>query len=183
MSDVPTYVLEREFDAPRELVWKVWTDAELLPRWYGPGVETIVHHLEVKPGGLWLDEMRMGGGSHYERIEYTEVTPPERLIWLHSVCDADWSVTANPMVPDWPRVLLTTVTFDEDGGPHETAIDVGPARSQRRGDRRLRCGDGRPGPWVGRRHGADRGVADRDAGVSQAKREHGLSATRRDVVG
>ena len=116
MSDVPTYVLEREFDAPRELVWKVWTDAELLPRWYGPGVETIVHHLDVKPGGLWLDEMRMGGGSHYERIEYTEVTPPERLVWLHSVCDADWNVTANPMVPDWPRVLLTTVTFDEDGG-------------------------------------------------------------------
>ena len=130
MSDVPTYVLEREFDAPRELVWKVWTDAELLPRWYGPGVETIVHHLEVKPGGLWLDEMRMGGGSHYERIEYTEVTPPERLIWLHSVCDADWNVTANPMVPDWPRVLLTTVTFDEDGdrtrlrltwSPHESS--------------------------------------------------------------
>lgn len=130
MSDVPTYVLEREFDAPRELVWKVWTDAELLPRWYGPGVETIVHHLEVKPGGLWLDEMRMGGGSHYERIEYTEVTPPERLVWLHSVCDADWNVTANPMMPDWPRVLLTTVTFDEDGGrtrlrltwtPHEAS--------------------------------------------------------------
>lgn len=116
MSDVPTYVLEREFDAPRELVWKVWTDAELLPRWYGPGVETIVHHLEVKPGGLWLDEMRMGGGSHYERIEYTEVTPPERLVWLHSVCDADWNVAANPMMPDWPLVLLTTVTFDQDGG-------------------------------------------------------------------
>ena len=130
MSDVPMYVLEREFDAPRELVWRVWTDAELLPRWYGPGVETIVHHLEVKPGGLWLDEMRMGGGSRYERIEYTEVTPPERLVWMHSVCDADWNVTAGPMMPDWPRVLLTTVTFDEDGGrtrlrltwtPHEAS--------------------------------------------------------------
>ena len=95
MSDGPTYVLEREFDAPRELVWQTWTDPELLPRWYGPGVETIVHHLEVKPGGLWLDEMRMGGGSHYERVEYTEVTPPERLVWLHSVCDADWNVTVD----------------------------------------------------------------------------------------
>ena len=130
MSDVPTYVLEREFDAPRELVWKVWTDAELLPRWYGPGVETIVHHLEVKPGGLWLDEMRTGGGSRYERIEYTEVTPPERLVWRHSVCDADWNVAATPMMPDWPRVLLTTVTFDENGdrtrlrltwAPHEAS--------------------------------------------------------------
>ena len=130
MSDVPTYVLEREFDAPRELVWKVWTDAELLPRWYGPGVETIVHRLEVKRGGLWLGEMRMGGDSHYQRVEYTEVTPPERLVWLHSVCDAEWNVTANLMMPDWPRVLLTTVTFEEDGGrtrlrltwtPHEAS--------------------------------------------------------------
>ena len=130
MSDVPTYVLERVFDAPRELVWKTWTDPELLPRWYGPGVETIVHRLEVKPGGLWLDEMRMGSGSHYERIEYTEVTPPERLVWLHSICDADWNVAANPMMPDWPRVLLTTVTFQDDGGrtrlrltwaPHEAS--------------------------------------------------------------
>ncbi len=39
MSDLPTYVLERVFDAPRELVWRTWTDAELLPRWYGPRVE------------------------------------------------------------------------------------------------------------------------------------------------
>lgn len=130
VSDVPTYVLQRAFDAPRELVWKAWTDAELLPRWYGPGVETIVHRLDVRPGGLWLGEMRMGGGSHYQRVEYTEVTPPERLVWLHSVTDADWNVTANPMMPGWPRVLLTTVTFREDGGrtrvrltwvPHEAS--------------------------------------------------------------
>ena len=69
MSDVPTYVLEREFDAPRELVWKTWTDPELLPRWYGPGVETIVHHLEVKPAGCgwtrcaWAQAPTMSGSS------------------------------------------------------------------------------------------------------------------------
>lgn len=115
MSDLPTYVLERVFDAPRELVWKTWTDPQLLPRWYGPGAETIVHHLEVKAGGLWLGEMQWGGNSNYQRVEYTEVTPPERLVWLHSVSDADWNVVANPMMPDWPSVLLTTVTFEEEG--------------------------------------------------------------------
>jgi uncharacterized protein YndB with AHSA1/START domain len=47
MSDLPTYVLERVFDAPRELVWKTWTDPKLLPRWYGPNVETIIHRLEL----------------------------------------------------------------------------------------------------------------------------------------
>ena len=115
MSELPTYVLERVFDAPRELVWKTWTDPELLPRWYGPRVETIVHRLDLKPGGLWLGEMRWDGQSNYQRVEYTEVDPPERLVWLHSVSDADWNVIANPMMPDWPRILLTTVTFEQDG--------------------------------------------------------------------
>ena len=114
MSDVPTFVLERVFNAPRELVWKTWTDPELLSRWYGPNVETIIHRLDVKPGGLWLNEMKMGGKSSYQRTEYTEVTPPERLIMLQSNSDADWNITSNPMMPDWPRVLLTTVTFEED---------------------------------------------------------------------
>ncbi len=130
MSDLPTYVLERVFDAPRELVWKTWTDPELLPRWYGPRVETIVHRLELKPGGLWLGEMRWGGNSHYQRVEYTEVSAPERLVWLNSVSDADWNIIPNPMMADWPRILLTTVTFDDDDGrtrmrltwvPHEAS--------------------------------------------------------------
>lgn len=130
MTEIPTYVLERDFDAPRALVWKAWTDPDLLTRWYGPRVETIVHRLELKPGGLWLVEMRWGGKSNYQRVEYTEVTPPERLVWLHSVADADWNVIANPMMEDWPRVLLTTVTFGDDEGrtrlrltwvPHEAS--------------------------------------------------------------
>ncbi len=116
MSNLPTYVLEREFDAPAELVWKTWTDAELLPRWYGPRVETIIHQLDVKPGGLWLNEMKWDGNSNYQRVEYTEVSPPNRLVWLHSMADADWNVVANPMMPDWPMVLLTTVTFEESAG-------------------------------------------------------------------
>jgi len=59
--------------------------------------------------------MRMGENSHYQRVEFTEVKQPERLVWLHCVADADWNVISNPMMPDWPRVLLTTVKFEEDG--------------------------------------------------------------------
>ncbi|HKA80254.1 MAG TPA: SRPBCC domain-containing protein [Xanthobacteraceae bacterium] len=130
MSELPAYVLERIFDAPRELVWRAWTEPKLLPRWYGPNVETIVHRLELKPGGLWLVEMKWGGRASYQRVEYTDVVPPERLVWLHANADADWNVTPSPMMPDWPRVLLTTVTFEEDGGrtklrltwiPHEAS--------------------------------------------------------------
>ena len=115
MSELPTYVLERDFDAPRALVWKAWTDPALLPRWYGPRVETIVHRFDLKPGGLWLGEMKWGGNSHYQRVEFTEVAAPARLVWLHSVSDGDWNVISNPMMADWPLVLLTTVTFEADG--------------------------------------------------------------------
>lgn len=130
MSEMPTYVLERVFDAPRELVWKAWTDPELLPRWYGPRVETIVHRLDLKPGGLWLVEMRWGDKSHYQRVEYTEVTPAARLVWLHSSSDSEWNIIPNPMMVDWPLVLLTTVTFENVGdhtklrltwAPHEAS--------------------------------------------------------------
>jgi len=130
MTELPTYVLERVFDAPRALVWKTWTDPELLARWYGPNVETIVHRLDVKPDGLWLNEMKWGERSNYQRAEYTEVAPPERLVMLQSNTDADWNIAANPMMPDWPRVLLTTVSFEADGArtrmrltwvPHEAS--------------------------------------------------------------
>lgn len=134
MSALPTYVLDRTFDAPPELVWKAWTEPSLFARWYGPNVETIVHQLDLHPGGLCLVEMRWGGASSYQRIAYSEVAPPEKLVWLHSNADAAWNVAANPRMPDWPRVLLTTVTLARDGDrthlrltwvPHEaTAAEI-----------------------------------------------------------
>ena len=60
--------------------------------------------------------MRWGDSSHHQRVEYTEVLSPARLVWLHSVSDAERNVIANPMMPDWPRVLRTTVTFEEADG-------------------------------------------------------------------
>lgn len=134
MTDLPIYRLERSFAAPPALVWRSWTDPDLVHRWYGPRVETVIHKMEVKPGGLWLTEMKMGGGSGYQRVEYLEVSAPDRLSWLHSTADADWNVAANPMMPDWPKTLLTHVTFAADGDrtdltltwtPHEaTAAEI-----------------------------------------------------------
>lgn len=116
MADLATYVLDRSFDAPANLVWRSWTEPELLAKWYGPGVETVIHKLDVRPGGLWLNEMRMSKGSGYQKSEYTEVKPDSRLVMLMSNTDENWNIAPNPMMENWPRTLLTTVTFDEDGG-------------------------------------------------------------------
>ncbi len=115
MSDLPEFVLDHEFDAPRELVWRAWTDPEFLQRWYGPGVETIIHKFDLEPDGVWLNEMKMGGGSNYQKMIFKEVVEPEKLVWHHCSADEDWNVAASPMMPDGPRILLTTVTFEEKG--------------------------------------------------------------------
>jgi uncharacterized protein YndB with AHSA1/START domain len=115
MSKLPEFISDREFDARRNLVWRAWTDPELLARWYGPNIETVIHKFDLKPGGVWLNEMKMKSMSDFSRMTFTEVAPEERLVWHHSTTDADWNLISNPMMPEWPRVLLTTVTFEEAG--------------------------------------------------------------------
>ncbi|MBT3941115.1 MAG: SRPBCC domain-containing protein [Chloroflexi bacterium] len=115
MSEKPEFVMEREFDAPRELVWRAWTEPEFLARWYGPNVETVIHEFDLKPGGQWLHEMKMGENSHFVKIEFQEIQPPERISWLESGVDSNWNNAPNPMMPDWPGTLSTTVTFEDAG--------------------------------------------------------------------
>ena len=133
MSDLPEYVLEREFDAPIELVWRAWTDPELLQRWYGPGAETTIHRFDLVPGGEWLNEMAWGDNANYQRIVFQEVDQPNKLVWLHySSTNANWEPVSNPMMPGWPAMLMTNVSFAKQGDktlvtlrqvPHEASDD------------------------------------------------------------
>ncbi|MEM7226691.1 MAG: SRPBCC domain-containing protein [Pseudomonadota bacterium] len=126
MSDLPQYEIDRLFDAPREMVWRAWTDPELLARWYGPGVETIIHKFDLKPGGLWLNEMKWGEKSDRSKMAFQEVVPLEKLVWHHSSTDADWNVISNPMMAGWPRVLLATVTFEDHGAQTKVRLTMVP---------------------------------------------------------
>ena len=114
MSDLPEYEYEREFDAPVDLVWRAWTDPELLSRWYGPNVETIIHQFDLEPEGCWLNEMKWGDNSNYQKVVFKEISAPNKMTWHHHSCtDAEWNDMANPMMPDWPHLLLTTVSVAE----------------------------------------------------------------------
>ena len=126
MSETAEYVLDRVFDAPRDMVWRTWTDPDLLARWYGPGVDTIIHRFDLKPGGLWLNEMKWGDKSDLSRMEFQEVAPPEKLVWRHASADADWNVTTNAMMPDWPRLMLTTVSFEDMGAQTKVRLTMAP---------------------------------------------------------
>ena len=74
--------VERVFDAPRDMVFAVYTDPELIPEWWGPrNGTTIVDQMDVRNGGSWRFVMRAADGSENGfRGTYREVTPPERIV-------------------------------------------------------------------------------------------------------
>lgn len=129
MSNETEYRLERIFDAPRAMVWRSWTEPELLSRWYGPGVETIIHEYDLKPGGQWLNEMKWGDNSNLSKMAFQEVVPLEKLVWYHSSTNENWEIASNPMMPDWPRTLLTTVIFEDLGSQTKVTLTQVPHES------------------------------------------------------
>src|SRR5687768_7040516 len=78
-------VLSRVFDAPRALVFKVWTDAEHVGKWFGPkGFVCTTHSIDVRVGGRWRFDMIAPDGTVYSnRMEYLEIVPNERIVADH----------------------------------------------------------------------------------------------------
>jgi len=75
----------RLLDAPRKLVWKVWTDPEHIKEWWGPvGFTTTTKKFDLRPGGQWLFTMHGPDGTDYRNdVTYTDVVEPERIEYDH----------------------------------------------------------------------------------------------------
>ena len=80
-------VIRRVFDAPRELVWKAWTDPKHVANWWGPnGFTNTIHEMDVRPGGVWRLTMHGPDGTDWpNKMTFIEVVPPQRLVYDH--CD------------------------------------------------------------------------------------------------
>jgi uncharacterized protein YndB with AHSA1/START domain len=107
MNDAPfppnaELVLTRTFDAPRKLVFQVWTDPNHLAQWWGPrGFTTQIRQMEVKPGGAWHYVMRAPDGNEYPFDGvYVDVVEPERLVF-------DGSIHGSPEQRVWTEVTFT----------------------------------------------------------------------------
>ena len=103
-----TLVISRVLDAPRELVYKAWTQPEHLARWWGPrGFAVISYKTDVRVGGSYRFGMRSPENTeHWAHGIYREVAPPERLVLTFSWEHADGS-------PKHETIM--TMTFAEQG--------------------------------------------------------------------
>ncbi|MBL9205809.1 MAG: SRPBCC family protein [Opitutaceae bacterium] len=117
-------VLCRVFNAPRELVFKAWTDAAHISHWFGPqGFVTTTHEMDVRVGGRWRFDMKAPNGTVYtNRVVYLEIKEPELLVFDHGV-DRD----------NDPGKFRVTLTFDSqgDGKTVLTLRQLHPTKQQR----------------------------------------------------
>ncbi len=112
------FVISRDLQAPRELVFKAFTDAEHLKNWWGPKGSVITYiKADVRAGGVHHYCLRMSEGSEvWGKQVYREVTPHTRIVLVSAFSDKDGNLTRHPMAPVWPLEMLTTFTFDDIGG-------------------------------------------------------------------
>ncbi len=127
-SEHREFSITRVVDAPRALVWKAFTEAERLARWWGPkGFTMGICKLDLRPGGVFHYRMRSPDGRDmWGKFVYREIAAPERLVFVNSFSDENEGVTRHPMSPSWPLQVLTTVTFSERDGKTTLALRGGP---------------------------------------------------------
>ena len=119
-------VITRVFDAPRELVWKAWTDPEQVMRWWGPKLFTSPScKIDFRVGGKYLFCMRSDRGPEvwqkglWSTGVYKEIIPMEKIVCTDCFADEHGNVvpaTHYGMPADFPLEMLVTVTFEKYKG-------------------------------------------------------------------
>lgn len=132
--------LTRILDAPRALVFRIWTDPAHLAQWWGPhGFTTSEVELDLRPGGAL--SLRMAGHGFDDKMfgEYVEIVPPERLVFKSFLKNTEGA----PFLE-----LLNTVTFTERAGKTTLTLNA----------RVLFAGAGADGPLSGMAEGWDQSL-------------------------
>lgn len=135
MTETPNWVkIQREFDAPIETVWQMWTDPALFKEWYGPrGMSVPVAEMDVTVGGTRKVSMQMVTPDRMMTMWFTgvykEVNAPTRLVYTESMCDEDGVIipaSSMGMPEGHPDITEVIVELSETNGKTQmTMVHVG----------------------------------------------------------
>jgi uncharacterized protein YndB with AHSA1/START domain len=105
--------IERIFNAPRDRVWRAFTDPKLVAQWWGRGNKLVVERMEVERGGHWRFVEHAGDGVHGFEGRFREVSPPERLSYTF-----EWDGMPG-------HIVVETVTLEDLGNGRTRVVTVG----------------------------------------------------------
>ncbi len=128
-----TFVINRTFDVPLELMFEMWTKPEHLSKWLPPaGFDMQLIRSDIRPGGSTLFFMTNGDVKFHARAEYLAIDEPNRdklgpasgrIEYTQQFCDEQENVSRHPMAPVWPATMLTTVILSAET-PERTRVTV-----------------------------------------------------------
>lgn len=131
-TDAPSdreFVISRVFNAPRELVWRAWTDPKHMAKWWGPRAFTNpICEMDVRPGGAYRIVMRSPEGAEYPlKGVFKETIQSEKLVLTMDASGhpAEWHDMINPHRRKGENAageLLQIVTFEDIGGQTRLTI-------------------------------------------------------------
>ena len=119
--------LERSYPAPREALFRAWTEPGELVKWWGPkGFTVPICEMDVRPGGGWRTCMRsFKGNEHCVRGIYREVNPPERLVFTWAWEQGDMKDVETLVTVEFhDRDGATDMVLTHDGLPSVSARDA-----------------------------------------------------------
>jgi uncharacterized protein YndB with AHSA1/START domain len=113
--------ITRIFDAPRELVWKAWTEPEHFKRWWGPKNFTCpVCEMDFRVGGRYLNCMRSADGKDFWTTGvYREIVPQEKIVYTDSFADEKGNEVPPSyygMPGEWGKESIVTLILEEIDG-------------------------------------------------------------------
>lgn len=111
-------IAERSFEASKSEVWKYYTTAELLNKWWGPKpYNAITHSFDFREGGYWHYVMQgPDGDAHYCINNYKSINPENSFTAFDAFANEDWSVKNDMPSQDWE------VTFTENGNMTDVKV-------------------------------------------------------------
>lgn len=120
--------ITRVFDAPREMVWKAWTEPKQLMKWWGPKSFTSpVAKIDLRVGGKYLYCMRSPDGHEYwSGGTYQEIIPFEKIVCTEYGSNKQGHIVhpsvAHGVSPDFPNENVVTITFEEVDGKTKLTV-------------------------------------------------------------
>jgi len=150
MENKKGITIERVFDAPREMVWRAWTEPEMAKRWWGPeGFTAPSIKIDLRVGRKYIFCMHGPKGSEFDKDLYSagvykEIVPMKRLVVSDYFSDAEGN-KIDPkvygMATDMPEEMEVVVTFeDAEGGKTKLTIEYPRPESEEKFQAMLKSG-------------------------------------------
>lgn len=129
LTEAGDLVITRILNAPRDLVFHVWSDVDHLKHWWGPtGLTWGQATLDFRPGGIFHYNMSSPDGyTLWGRFTYVEIEAPKRIVFRNAFSDEHGNIVRPPFSSEFPLEVRNELTFEElDGGRTRLTLRGGP---------------------------------------------------------